>query len=171
LDVRGTAYHDDESGFALGLGLAATFPTGNEKFGFGMGHIMLMPGLWLSLTREWFVLRLEANYGRGVGGHHGAHAGHGVHQGPLEGSIVQPMNASEVEHGISLALLFHPNMRATGRLFGAVPVADANGQAREIAALGLQGILGMWDLSLEAQLPLVGSPFVARTMLALGAEW
>ncbi len=170
LEVRGTAYRDAESGFALGLGLAATFPTGNEKFGFGMGHTMLMPGLWLSITRELFVLRLEAIYGRAVGGHHDAHAGHAHHR-MLAGSIVQPMNASELEHGISLALLLHPNMRATARLFGAVPVADTNGQAREIAAFGVQGILGCWDLGLEAQIPLVGSPFVARTLLALGMEW
>ena len=45
------------------------------------------------------------------------------------------------------------------------------GQAREIVALGVQGILGIWDLSLEAQLPVLGSPFTARTLLAVGAEW
>ena len=171
LEVRGTAYRDAESGFEAGLGVAATFPTGNEKFGFGMGHTMLMPGFWLSVTRELFVLRLEVNYGRAIGGsHHGAHAGH-VGHGPLAGSIVQPMNASELEHGISLALLVHPNMRGTARLFGAVPVADEHGQAREIVAFGLQGILGRWDLGLEAQIPVLGSPFVARTLLALGVEW
>jgi hypothetical protein len=171
LDVRGTAYRDPESGFALGLGLAATLPTANEKFGFGMGHVMLMPGLWLSLARELFIVRLEASYGRALGAHHGAHAHGGHMHGPLAGSIVQPMNASEVEHALSLTLLLHEHARVLGRLFGAVPVADTAGQTREIVALGVQGILGIWDLSLEAQLPLVGSPFIARTVLSVGAEW
>lgn len=170
LDGRGTVYRDAQSGFSLGLGLDVTLPTGNGKFGFGMGHTMLMPGLWLSLVQERFILMLGANYGRALGGdHHGAHDGH-VH-GPLAGSIVQPMNSSEVEHTLNLTMLLHQHVRATGRMFGAVPVADATGQVREIVALGLQGILGIWDLSLEAQLPLVGSPFTARTLLAVGAEW
>lgn len=169
LDTRGTVYRDPESGFSLGLGFAATLPTGNGNFGFGMGHTMLMPGLWFSLAQEHFILMLGANYGHAVGAHHGAHGGH-MH-GPRSGSIVQPMNASEIEHALNLAVLLHPHVRALGRLFGAVPVADPAGEVREIAALGVQGILGIWDLSLEVQLPLVGSPFTARTLLAVGAEW
>ena len=169
LDARGTVYRDAENGFALGLGLAATLPTGNGKFGFGMGHTMLMPGFWLSLSQEHYIFTMAANYGRAVGGHHGAHGAH-MH-GPLAGSIVQPMNASEVEHALNLALVLNPHVRAIGRLFGAVPVADEAGQAREIVALGVQGLLGIWDLSLEAQLPLLGSPFTARTLLSAGVEW
>ena len=144
-------------------------PTGNEKFGFGMGHTMLMPGLWMLLVREHVVLLVEVIYGRAVGSHHGAHGAH-MH-GPLEGSIVQPMNASELEHGLSLAVSLDPHVRVLGRIFGAVPVADKNGEAREIVSLGAQGILGIWDLGLEVQLPVLGSPFTARTLLAVGAEW
>lgn len=170
LDARGTVYRHTESGFSMGLGLAATLPTGNGKFGFGMNHTMLMPGLWLSFVREHIILLVEASYGRAIGAHHGAH--HGAHtHGALAGSIVQPMNASEIEHGLSVAVPLDPHVRVLGRLFGAVPVADESGEAREIVALGAQGILGIWDLGLEVQLPIVGSPFTSRTVLAVGAEW
>ncbi|MFT3927613.1 MAG: transporter [Myxococcales bacterium] len=173
LDARGTVYRDGEGGLALGLGMGATLPSGNGNFGFGMGHTMLMPGLWMSFSREHLMLSAELGYGRAIGGHHGMHHGaHAAHTGGfMAGSIVQPMNASEVEHGLSLSYELHPRVRALGRLFGAIPVADEGGQAREIVALGAQTILGLWDLTLETQLPVVGSPFTTRLVFAVGAEW
>jgi hypothetical protein len=175
LDARVSVYRGAENGLSTGVGMATTFPSGDGDFGFGMGHVMLMPGLWLQFASERLSLFAELSYGRALGEHEGMtvseHAGHGHMQSMAMGSIVQPMNRSELEHAVSLGVLLHRHFRAIGRVFGALPVADSTGEAREVVALAAQGILGAWDLTLEGQLPVVGSPFKGRALVTLGMEW
>jgi hypothetical protein len=165
-DVRLKVVRSADERLAAGLDLAATYPTGDSDHGFGMGHVMLMPGGWLLFRQDAMLLLLQLNYGASVGGSHG-HGGH-AHGST---SIVQPMNASELVHAVSLAYRFHPQLRALARLAGAVPVADRAGQAREAVAFGLAALLGRFDVSAEVQLPVIGDPFRARTLLQLGASW
>jgi hypothetical protein len=52
-----------------------------------------------------------------------------------------------------------------------VTLFNHSGYAREIVAPGLQFISGAFDVALEQQLPLVGDPFVSRTLMSVGAQW
>jgi hypothetical protein len=85
--------------------------------------------------------------------------------------IVNPMNRSELAHALGASVQLHPNLNVTGRLLGAVTVADHSGAAREVVAPGLQLVFGAFDASLELQLPVVGHPFTSRTLLSAGAQW
>lgn len=180
LDLRGTVYRDDARGLSFGVGLAAMLPTGNDKHGFGMGHVMLMPGVWFMLDHKWLMLLADVSFGRALGdehadqagmGHDHAHHAAGHVMPPAHGSIVQPMNRSELTHALTLGARLSPNLRLLGRVFGAVPVAMDGGEVREVVALGLQGTFGRWDVSAEAQVPVVGDPFVARGLLTSGVAW
>ncbi len=181
LDVRGALFRDDNHGISLGLGLAAMLPTGSAEHGLGMGHTMLMPGAWFMWMHERFSLHADVSYGRALGGdshgshssmdmdEHAHHAGHSVPA--VHGSIVQPMNTSELTHALTLGLTLSPNLRLLGRIFGATPIAAQEGKVRELLALGAQGSFGRWDVGAEAQLPVVGSPFQARGLLTTGVAW
>jgi hypothetical protein len=156
LTARAAAYRfDDEA--ALGVALAASLPTGDPRRGLGMGHTMLMPGAWFSWRREAWSISLDLAYGRVV-----AAEGH-VHR--PGGPLVSPMNRSEIEHAVAVSYTFWRTLFAAVRLYGAVPVADARGSARQASALALGGVISRFELGVEQHLPLVGAPFVAKTLL------
>lgn len=165
LNVRGNVLRSDDESITIGPELAVTFPTGNSGDGLGMGHVMLMPGGFVSWQHEGFTLIAQLAYGRALGS-----AGeHASHDGPWP--IVNPMNRSEFTHSVGFGALVHPNVRVTGRLIGAVTLFNHAGAAREIIAPGLQFISGAFDVALEQQLPIAGSPFVSRTLMSVGAQW
>jgi hypothetical protein len=166
-DLRAAAFRSQDGTWSAGPELAATFPTGNAMDDLGMGHVMWMPGVWLRLELPKLALWTQLAYGRAQGSTNmGAHHHHGG-----AGPIVNPMNASEVEHALAAAYAMAPAFHLTARLYGAVPVAVKQGLAREIVALGMQALFGPLDVTLEVELPVVGTPFDARTLLAAGAQW
>jgi hypothetical protein len=152
-------------GLSAGVALATTLPTGSADKQLGMGHVMLMPGAYLRLDTPALVLVVQLAYGRALGGM-GAHA---MHVGPQP--IVNPMNRSELEHAFSASVRVVDGLRALVRLYGATPAWDQNGEAREVLALGGQATAGPVDVRLELELPLVGSPFAQRLVLAVGARF
>jgi hypothetical protein len=160
LMLRGTAFHFDEVA-ALGVGLGATFPTGDENKGLGMGHVMLMPGVWFALRHGGLRLALDVAYGRAIGDEH-------MHSTP-GGPLVNPMNASEIEHAVAASYVFWRGLFLSGRVYGAVPIADANGLAREALSFGLGGMVWRFELGIEQHLPLAGTPFEAKTVLRVAA--
>lgn len=163
LDVRAAvARFGDE--LALGLELAATLPTGDPALGLGMGHVMLMPGLFFQLQKSALRLMLQLAYGRVVTGGDGH-----VHEST--GPLVNPMNRSEIEHVVTLSYQFHAPLYAAARLFGAVPVAAPDGVAREAVGVALGAGISGCQLSAELQLPLVGQPFELKTLLAAGVSF
>jgi hypothetical protein len=161
LGARGTLYQDKAHSF--GLELLTTAPTGDADLGLGMGHAMLMPGLWGAYQHERVRLMVQVAYGRALG-EAGKHAEHSP-----TGPLVNPMNRSELEHALTLSYQFGEHLFAGGRLLGAVPVAAANGVAREVAAFGIGASVAPVQVELELQLPLVGAPFDTRTMLSVAA--
>ncbi len=180
LDARAALYRNEARGVSLGLGLAAMLPTGKAEHGLGMGHTMLMPGAWFMWTGERFSLHADVGYGRSVGGEsHDVHAGHTGHDhaahamdaARVHGSIVQPMNSSELTHALTVGMNLVPSLRLFGRVFGALPIHAEDGRARELVALGGQANLGRWDVGAEVQLPVLGSPFQARGLLTAGVAW
>jgi hypothetical protein len=166
VNARGNVYRSDDESITIGPELAVTFPTGNADDGLGMGHVMLMPGGFVSWQQGGFTLITQLAYGRALGDA-SSHAAHSAGPWP----IVNPMNRSELTHSVGFSASIHPNVRVTGRLLGAVTLFNHAGTAREIFAPGLQLIAGAFDVALEQQLPLLGDPFTNRTLLSLGAQW
>jgi hypothetical protein len=152
-------------GLSAGLALAATLPTGSADKQLGMGHVMLMPGAYLALDTPALLLVAQLAYGRALGDM-GAHT---MHMGPRP--IVNPMNRSELEHAFSASVRVVDGLRALVRLYGATPAWDRRGEAREVLALGGQASVGPVDVRLELELPLVGTPFTQRLVLAAGAHF
>jgi hypothetical protein len=165
-DLRAAVWRPDPA-LAVGLELAATLPSGDAEAGLGMGHVMLMPGMWLSWERDALRVLLQLAYGRMLDGGAGPPAGHHNHGGPTP--LVNPMNRSELEHALAVSYAFGARLFAGARLLGAVPVAAASGRAREVAGVALGARFAPLELAAELQLPLVGDPFTARTSLTLAA--
>ena len=77
---------DDKDTFAAGASLAVTVPTGDEAEDLGMGHFMLMPGVWGELTIDRAFVQMQLMYGKSLGSHdeqpadeHAGHHGHVQH--------------------------------------------------------------------------------------------
>jgi hypothetical protein len=176
--LRGTGMGD------LGLGLAApllrdansqleagplfamTVPTGDPEKQLGMGHTMLMPGAFGRVRYRGVSAQASLQYGRAVGA---ASGGHAHHSGPAP--LVNPMNRAEVEHALALAYAPLELLRIVASLYGATPVADATGSAREVLGMGV--LLLWWQLAgrVEVQLPLVGDPFSHKTLIQLAIRF
>lgn len=165
LNVRGNVYRSDDESITVGPEVAVTLPTGSADDGLGMGHVMLMPGGFVTWQHGGITLITQLAYGRALGGS----SAHVHDDGPWP--VVNPMNRSEFTHSVGLSALVHPNLRLTGRLIGAVTLFNHSGAAREIVAPGLQFIAGAFDFALEQQLPVAGAPFVSRTLMSVGAQW
>lgn len=164
-NARGNVYRSADESITIGPEVAVTFPTGSADDGLGMGHVMLMPGGFVSWQHAGFTLITQLSYGRALG----SASEHAQHGGAWP--IVNPMNRSELAHSVGFSALVHANLRVTGRLIGAVTLGNHSGSAREIVAPGLQLVMGAFDFALEQQLPVVGAPFVSRTLMSVGAQW
>jgi len=163
-DFRVHALRLPEVGVTAGPELALTIPTGDETRDLGMGHTMLMPGVFTQL--ELGHLTVVAQLAYGIALTHGAHAMHGG-----AAPIVNPMNRSELEHAVGAGYALHEVVRLTARVLGAVPIAVPDGMAREVVAGGVQLVWDAFDVTLEQHLPLVGSPFTSKTQLAVSGQW
>jgi hypothetical protein len=168
-DVRVAVLRTDA--FSLGPELAVSFPTGNADHELGMGHVMLMPGIWARLDLERFGMLAQLAYGAALGEH--GHADHAHdHDQPAVSSPtprVNPMNPSEIEHGLGLSYALDPALSLTARWLGAVPL-EASGIARQVIAPGLALAADALDASLELQIPLAGDPFDFRLTVAIGSR-
>jgi hypothetical protein len=166
----------DEDNFASGVVLAVSLPTGDESSDLGMGHVMLMPGIWGELTRDRAFVQLQIVYGRALGSHdeHTAdpHAGHHGHaqaehvMGP--GPIVNPMNMSEITGRLGAGYRLADVLRVRAGVDAAVPVADDEGESRAIAVLGVDLLPDPFNTAIEGQLPLAGDPFTVKAVFSAG---
>jgi hypothetical protein len=148
---------------AMGVALGASLPTGDADKGLGMGHTMLMPAAWFGLSRAGLNLLLDVAYGRMIGGSSSHHAD--------GGPVVNPMNRSEIEHVLALNYTVWRSLFLVGRLYGAVPIADVHGRAREALGLGVGGEISHFEFALEQHLPLAGTPFESKTLLRASATF
>lgn len=175
--------------FAIGPEIAVTLPTGDSDKALGMGHVMLMPGLFGRFRHERFTLSVSLAYGVAVGDHghaghgsdvtgheHHAHHGHDTSQavsghaaGPWP--IVNPMNRSELEHAVTGAYQFADWFTLALRVYGAVPVGDDDGEAREIVAPAGVFTWGPTDFTLTGEVPVLGDPFDFRTTLGVAIRF
>lgn len=171
-DVRLALLRSSTDDVRAGIELAASVPTGDASRGLGMGHTMLMPGLWLRLEKDRFAVLAQAGYGAalGEGSHTSSHSHAHEHQaGSDPFPRVNPMNRSEFEHALGASFSVHPNAAVTARWQGAVAL-DEDGITREMVAPGLQLMADRLLASLELQLPLAGDPFDFKLLASIGSE-
>lgn len=135
-------------------------PSGDSAHDLGMGHWMLAPTAWASVTRDRFTLEARLGYGRafGTSAHH-RHA-------PGTSPIVDPMNRSEVEASLSGVARAHRQLSTRVVAYGAAPTSE--GVTRAALAFAGDLSIGRGRFSLEAHLPLAGDAFRGKLAAELG---
>lgn len=157
LALTATLWRAEHANTSAGLVIAASLPTGSKEHGLGMGHAMLMPGVWGVWIANRLTLQGQLSYGRALASGSAHHAG-----GPAP--LVNPMNASEIEGALTAAWELSNRVELRARMAGAAPLADPQGEFRAIAGLGAAWRMGDVTLGFEGQFPLTGSPFTARAL-------
>lgn len=165
LDLRVPIMRTTDDALIAGIGMASTLPTGDSSRDLGMGHIMLMPGIWAAWQTHLAFISTQAAYGRALSSGGGAH-----HHGGGAGPIVNPMNASEIEVSFAAGYNVHERVRVRGGAYGAVPIGADSGTSRAVAFAGIDVLVTDWlELSLQQHLPIAGHPFLAKIVLQAAA--
>jgi hypothetical protein len=146
-------HHEDWHG---GIAIAVSVPIGEQRTGLGMGHLMVMPAMFVGVTIDRVRLGATAGYGRALGD---AGEDHDHGQWP----IVEPMNFSELTWGVSGDVGVVRSVTAGARLLGASPIGD--GQSRVVAAARTVWTTGRVETGFELQAGLHGDPFSVRGVL------
>jgi hypothetical protein len=155
LVVQGQAAVLARGATSAGVVAAVSAPTGSERDGLGMGHVMVMPGVWGSWSNEDVTLAVSGGYGRAIGASDSGGHVHGT------GPIVDPMNISEVTWGASGEVGLAHALRVGARVAGAVAL-NASGTDRTIGAVRAVWKEGRVETVAELQLGLAGDPFNVR---------
>lgn len=170
--ARGTAIRARGDTLTAGVELPVMFPTGDSSRELGMGRVMPMPGLWFAFVHAPLSVRVQAGYGHMIGTEKVAQAHHHeAASGPMRHPVVNPMNRSEFEHGLTFGLGLARMLSVHARWFGAVPIGDDKGVVREILAAGATASMDAFDVTLEGQRPVAGDPFDYKLVLQLGASF
>lgn len=175
-DARAALFGQTSGGWVGGVMLAGTLPTGSRDKDLGMGHVMLMPGVWLGVQDGPAFAYGQLEYGRALadlspsssGAGHEHHAVH-VHGGP--GPIVNPMNGSEVSAALTAGYWFENWVRGRTGVYGAVPVGVSEGVSRLALFLGGDLVFRSVDFGLEAHVRAVGQPFDLKLVLSAGVRF
>jgi hypothetical protein len=140
---------------SAGVGLAVGLPTGDGTEGRGMGHLMVMPGLWASARRGAFDAILIGSFAHAIG----ADPHHVHHHGPTVN--VNPMSPVEVAAGARLGV--RATTTLTPRIGGSVALPIAGDAAARASALaGVAWRRAAWQLATDLELPVAGDAFDAR---------
>jgi hypothetical protein len=147
---------------SAGVQLILAVPTGDSKHDLGMGHWMLAPTAWASVTRDRFTLEAHLGYGRAFGG--STQHVHGKGSQP----IVDPMNHSEIEAALSALARVHRHLRTRISVYGAEALPASEGVARAATSFAGDLLWGQARFSMEAHLPLLGDAFRGKLAAELG---
>jgi len=170
-EVRVPVLREAEHGLAAGPSLLVTVPTGSATKDLGMGHFMLIGGLWGELAGERAFVQAQLGYARQLGAaEHDPHAAH-HHLAGGPHPIVNPMNASEIAGSTAAGYRVYDIVWFRGGVDGAIPVATDGGESRAIAIVGVDLLFNRFDLGLEGQLPFVGDPFDAKALATAGVRF
>lgn len=157
LVVSGQAAIIDHHDLQAGVVAAVSIPTGDEIFGFGMGHTMLMPAAYATTQLGRITLTTTFGYSRAL-----AAGGHVHGMSPL----VEPMNMSELTWSAGGDVALAGRVRSGLRLAGGIPVATALGTNRVVGAVRVAWGTGRLDTAAELQAGLDGDPFTLRGVLS-----
>jgi len=144
--------------FDAGVLAGVSAPTGDDRKGMGMGHVMVMPGVYASwMPHERLRFGTSVGYSRSFGaqGHHD----HG------SWPLVSPMLMAEVSWNAGGDVRVTPDVTAGARATGGLPAGEG-GHARAAVAgrVGLRR--GRVDSAFELQAGLVGDPFTVRGVVS-----
>jgi hypothetical protein len=151
--VLAVARHD----LTVGATLMVSAPTGDDRFGLGMGHPMAMPAAFGAWAAGRLTLSASAGFSRAI-----AHAEEGHDHGVWP--LVEPMNMSEITWGAGCDVLLGSGLHGMARAGGGIPVG-LPGHARVIGALRLGWGTRRIDTSAEVQTGFVGDPFTVRGLV------
>lgn len=142
--------------FEVGLLAGISLPSGDDRHGLGMGHLMLMPGTYATWSLERVRLSTTLAYGRALGS-----AGHEHGAWP----IVSPMLMAEVSWNAGGDVRITDTVTAGARASGGLPAGEG-GKSRAIVGgrVGLR--VNRLDTSFELQAAVVGDPFTVRAVVA-----
>jgi hypothetical protein len=164
--LQGTADLLAGAGWRAGVALGAGLPTGSRDDGLGMGHLMVMPGVWAAAQPgQWRFtgsLSLGASVQPGDGDGHDHHHGHTV-------SVVNPMNRREVGASLRAGRAPVRHLELYGLAVGAAPIGD--GVTRAAVGAGARWQVGAWSVGAEADAGVIGRPFIARGVLDLARHF
>ncbi len=166
LQARAALLGERARDHVLGLELAASLPTGDPERELGMGHVMLMPSAWGTLTSGRFGFSARAGYARAIVGS----STHHHHEGGMS-PLVDPMNESELDGALSGSLAVSRLVGVRAGFYGAVPVAVADGHARAAGFAGFGADNGRASSEFELHLPVAGDPFTVKLLLELGVRF
>lgn len=141
---------------SAGVIAAVSAPTGDERFGLGMGHPMAMPALFGVIGLDRLALSATAGYSRaiaGIGGHD-----HGMWP------IVEPMNLQELTWSAAGEFAITPAVHGAARFSGGIPIG--NGDNRVVGALRASWATGRVTSAAELQAGLAGDPFNLRGVVS-----
>ena len=158
LFVQGQAVLVGHHARSAGVVFAMSAPTGSQRDGFGMGHVMVMPALWGSWSAGEVTLAASAGYGHAIGASQSGDHPHGT------GPIVDPMNMRELTWSASGELAVARALRLGARLGGAIAFEET-GVHRTVGAVRAVWNAGRVDTSAELQLGISGDPFIARGVI------
>ena len=158
LFVQGQAALVGHHARSAGVAVAVSLPTGSQRTGLGMGHVMVMPALWGSWATGQLTLAGSFGYGRAIGASYGGDHAHGT------GPIVDPMNISELTWSASGDYAVARALRLGARLGGAIALDDT-GVHRTIGAARAIWTAGRVDTTAEVQVGIAGDPFQVRCMI------
>jgi hypothetical protein len=156
--VHGQARLVAADGFDAGVSAGVSFPTGDERHGMGMGHVMVMPGLfasWAAAARVRFASSI--GYSRALG----SADGHDHGAWPL----VSPMLMAEVSWNAGADVRLPHHVTAGARASGGLPAGEG-GAARAMVAGRIAWHQGTLDSSVELQAGVVGDPFNVRGVVS-----
>jgi hypothetical protein len=161
LGARVPLWRSTGGALALGAELSASLPTGDETLDLGMGHAMIMPGLFALFGRGALAASALVGWGRALG----PASGH-VHGAAVPKPLVSPMNMEELEVSLAGTWRFLPGFSVRGSVAGAEPVGQA-GLRRAAAGAGLWWGAAGFTAGIEGQVPLTGDPYRARGIVTV----
>jgi hypothetical protein len=157
VSVHGQAMLVRHDTLDAGVLAGVSLPTGDSRHGMGMGHVMLMPGVFVAWTVERVRLAASIGYSRALGGDrdhdHGAWP------------LVAPMLMSEVSWNAGGDVRMTPAITTGLRAAGGVPTGDG-GCARAIGAGRVAWRARHLESAFEIQAGLVGDPFNVRGVVS-----
>lgn len=142
---------------STGVALAMSLPTGSQRDGLGMGHVMAMPSVWGVYMFERTTLIGMVGYGRALGG--GEHSHH-----TRNGALVDPMNLSEITWSAQADVTLARALGVGARVIGGVPVGE-DGENRVIGGVRAVWTEGRVSTNAEVQVGIDGEPFEVRGLL------
>ena len=167
--ARFAVLQDEAQTLAAGFTFVATWPSGDRTRDLGMGHVMIMPGIWAAWRVTEAFVHGELSYARAIA----SSADRSNHQDgpPVPRPLVDPMNSSEGAARLAAGYFLVEQLRARSSIYGAVPIADEHGAARGIVSAGVDLVVGSFETGLEGQVPVVGDPFTFKIVLTAAGRF